>query len=32
MADYQIKIENCNSIDCADIVIKKGSLNIKYGA
>ncbi|TPM92595.1 AAA family ATPase [Mesorhizobium sp. B2-1-3A] len=31
MADYQIKIENCNSIDCADIVIKKGSLNIKYG-
>lgn len=31
MADYQIKIENCNSIDCADILIKKGSLNIKYG-
>ncbi|QND63670.1 AAA family ATPase [Mesorhizobium loti] len=31
MADYQIKIESCNSIDCADIVIKKGSLNIKYG-
>ena len=28
MADYQIKIENCNSIDCADILIKKGSLNI----
>jgi energy-coupling factor transporter ATP-binding protein EcfA2 len=31
MADYQIKIENCNSIDCANIVIKKGGLNIKYG-
>ncbi|MGM4919956.1 AAA family ATPase [Tardiphaga sp. 813_E8_N1_3] len=31
MVDYQIKIENCNSIDCADILIKKGSLNIKYG-
>lgn len=31
MADYQIKIENCNSIDCADIILKKGSLNIKYG-
>jgi energy-coupling factor transporter ATP-binding protein EcfA2 len=31
MADYQIKIENCNSIDSADIVIKEGGLNIKYG-
>ncbi|MER9456573.1 AAA family ATPase [Mesorhizobium sp. M0478] len=31
MADYEIKIENCNSIDCANIVLKKGSLNIKYG-
>lgn len=31
MAEYQIKIENCNSIDCADIVLRKGSLNIKYG-
>jgi energy-coupling factor transporter ATP-binding protein EcfA2 len=31
MADYQIIIENCNSIDRADICLKKGSLNIKYG-
>jgi energy-coupling factor transporter ATP-binding protein EcfA2 len=31
LADYQIKIENCNSIDCATILIKKGGLNIKYG-
>lgn len=31
MTDYQVKIENCNSIDCADITLKKGSLNIKYG-
>lgn len=31
MADYQIIIENCNSIDRADICIKKGSLNIKFG-
>lgn len=31
MADYQITIENCNSIDCARIRIKKGSLNIKFG-
>jgi len=28
---YDIKIENCNSIDCAEIQISKGSLNIKYG-
>ena len=32
MADYQITIENCNSIDRADISIKKGSLNIKFGS
>lgn len=31
MADYQVKIENCNSIDRAEIILKKGSLNIKYG-
>jgi Fe-S cluster assembly ATPase SufC len=31
VADYHVKIENCNSIDCADIIIKKGGLNIKYG-
>ncbi len=31
MTDYQITIENCNSIDRADICIRKGSLNIKYG-
>jgi len=31
MPDYHIIIENCNSIDRADISIKKGSLNIKYG-
>jgi energy-coupling factor transporter ATP-binding protein EcfA2 len=31
MADFQVKIENCNSIDCASIVLKKGGLNIKYG-
>ena len=31
MADYQVTIQNCNSIDRADICIRKGSLNIKYG-
>lgn len=31
MADYQIKIENCNNIDRADISVTKNSLNIKYG-
>lgn len=31
MATYNLKIENCNSIDRADIVIEKGSLNIKFG-
>lgn len=31
MANYQITIENCNSIDRADINIKKDSLNIKFG-
>ncbi len=31
MADYEITIENCNSIDKAKICVKKGSLNIKFG-
>jgi len=31
MADYQIKIKNCNSIDSAEILLKDGCLNIKYG-
>jgi len=28
---YNVTVENCNSIDRADLQIKKGSLNIKYG-
>jgi ABC-type Mn2+/Zn2+ transport system ATPase subunit len=31
MVDYEITIENCNSIDTAKIAMKKGSLNIKFG-
>ena len=31
MADYQVTIKNCNSIDSAEIYIRKGCLNIKYG-
>lgn len=31
MTDYKIVIENCNSIDRAEICIKKNSLNIKFG-
>ncbi len=31
MNSHQIKIENCNSIERAEITIKKGKLNIKYG-
>jgi len=31
MADYEIIIENCNSIDTANIGVKKGCLNIKFG-
>lgn len=31
MADYEISIENCNSIDIANIGVKKGCLNIKFG-
>lgn len=31
MTDYEITIENCNSIDKAKIEIKRGVLNIKYG-
>jgi ABC-type Mn2+/Zn2+ transport system ATPase subunit len=28
---YTIRIENCNSIEKAEIVLSKGALNIKYG-
>lgn len=31
MSAYTIKIENCNSIQSAEIAISKGVLNIKYG-
>ncbi|MZR29665.1 AAA family ATPase [Sneathiella litorea] len=31
MDDYEIVIENCNSIDTANIGVKKGCLNIKFG-
>jgi ABC-type branched-subunit amino acid transport system ATPase component len=31
MVDYEITIENCNSIDSANIVVTKGCLNIKFG-
>ncbi|WED74812.1 AAA family ATPase [Aeromonas allosaccharophila] len=31
MSGYLIEIENCNSIDKAEINIFKGALNIKYG-
>jgi len=31
MSDYEVVIENCNSIDIANIVVKKGCLNIKFG-
>lgn len=31
MADYFIAIENCNSIERAEIAICEGTLNIKYG-
>lgn len=31
MADYEITIENCNSIDTANIGVKRGCLNIKFG-
>lgn len=31
MADYSIVIENCNSIERAEIAIHEGALNIKYG-
>lgn len=29
--EFKIKIENCNSIDLANVSLAKGSLNIKYG-
>lgn len=29
--ELKITIENCNSIDLADIILLNGSLNIKYG-
>lgn len=31
MSDYEVVIENCNSIDIANITLKKGCLNIKFG-
>lgn len=31
MTDYKIIVENCNSIDTANIGVKKGCLNIKFG-
>ncbi|MFQ3247549.1 MAG: ABC-type Mn2+/Zn2+ transport system ATPase subunit [Arenicella sp.] len=31
MDSFEIKLENCNSIDQAEIDIEKGRLNIKYG-
>ncbi|MCC9174860.1 ATP-binding protein [Arthrobacter sp. zg-Y179] len=31
LADYQIRIRNCNSIDQATISLRRSSLNIKYG-
>lgn len=31
MSDYEISIQNCNSIDAAKISVRKGSLNIKFG-
>lgn len=31
MSAFTIEIENCNSIEKADIKIFKGALNIKYG-
>ena len=31
MTTYDIKISNCNSIDEANIQIKKNRINIKYG-
>lgn len=31
MADYEIVIENCNSIDTATVAVKKECLNIKFG-
>lgn len=31
MITYQIKIDNCNSIDRGEITLYKGKLNIKYG-
>lgn len=31
MMTYNVIVENCNSIDRADLKITKGSLNIKYG-
>lgn len=31
MSDYKVIIENCNSIDFVNIVVKKECLNIKFG-
>ncbi len=32
MVDYDISIEDCNSIDTAKICVKKASLNIMFGS
>jgi len=31
MSIFKIEIENCNNINRAEVILKKGSLNIKYG-
>ena len=31
MANLEVTIKNCNSIDIADILVTEGCLNIKYG-
>ena len=31
MANFEVTIENCNSIDTAGILLTEGCLNIKYG-
>lgn len=31
MSEFTVKIQNCNSIESAEIRINKGTLNIKYG-
>ncbi len=31
MSVYRIKIDNCNSIEKAEVSLSEGALNIKYG-